>query len=97
MISGIVHLLKSGCRWKDVPAAYGPPATIYNRFNRWSHRGIWQRVFATLVAAAEIPEDRALESIHVKAHRSAADRKGGEGSSHRAIAWRSNDQDLRPG
>ncbi len=77
VISGIVHVLKSGCRWKDVPAAYGPPTTIYNRFNRWSHRGIWQRIFATLVAAAEIPEDLTLDSTHVKAHRSAAGGKGG--------------------
>ena len=34
VISGILHVLKTGCRWKDCPAAYGPPTTIYNRFNR---------------------------------------------------------------
>ena len=77
VISGIIHVLKSGCRWKDAPAVYGPPTTIYNRFNRWSHRGIWQRIFATLVAAAAIPEDLAIDSTHVKAHRSAAGGKGG--------------------
>jgi transposase len=31
-ISGIVHVLKSGCRWCDCPPDYGPPTTIYNRF-----------------------------------------------------------------
>ncbi len=77
VISGIVHVLKSGCRWKDVPAVYGPPTTIYNRFNRWSRRGIWQHIFAALVAAADIPEDLAIDSTHVKAHRSAAGGKGG--------------------
>ena len=35
VISGILHVLKTGCRWRDVPAAYGPPTTIYNRYNRW--------------------------------------------------------------
>ena len=29
IISGIVHVLKSGCRWSDCPEAYGPPTTIY--------------------------------------------------------------------
>lgn len=24
LISGIVHVLKSGCRWVDAPAEYGP-------------------------------------------------------------------------
>jgi transposase len=30
-ISGILHVLKTGCRWRDVPPEYGPPTTIYNR------------------------------------------------------------------
>ena len=32
IISGIIHVLKSGCRWSDCPEAYGPQTTIYNRF-----------------------------------------------------------------
>ena len=36
VISGILHVLTSGCRWRDCPAAYGPRTTVYNRFNRWS-------------------------------------------------------------
>src|SRR4051794_32846223 len=35
VISGIVHVLRSGCRWCDCPPEYGPPTTIYNRFVRW--------------------------------------------------------------
>ena len=34
VISGILHVLKVGCRWRDVPAEYGPATTIYNRYNR---------------------------------------------------------------
>ena len=30
VISGILHVLKTGCRWRDVPADYEPPTTIYN-------------------------------------------------------------------
>ena len=39
IISGIIHVLKTGCRWQDCPECYGPPTTIYNRFHRWSARG----------------------------------------------------------
>jgi transposase len=77
VISGIVHVLKSGCRWKDCPSVYGPPTTIYNRFNRWSHKGLWQNLFAALVTARELPDDIALDSTSVKAHRSAGGGKGG--------------------
>ena len=40
VISGILHVLKTGCRWRDVPPEYGPATTIYNRYNRWSQRGL---------------------------------------------------------
>src|SRR3546814_4910000 len=43
VISGILHVLKSGCRWCDCPADYGPSTTVYNRFNRWSRRGFWTK------------------------------------------------------
>jgi transposase len=34
VISGILHMLETGCRWRDVPAEYGPLATARNRYNR---------------------------------------------------------------
>ena len=37
VISGIIHMLKTGARWRDCPPDYGPYTTIYNRFNRWRY------------------------------------------------------------
>ena len=48
VLSGIMHVLHSGCHWSHCPREYGPPKTIYNRFVRWARRGIWERIFATL-------------------------------------------------
>ena len=76
-ISGIIHVLRIGCRWEDCPPAYGPSTTIYNRFNRWSHRGLWGRILATLAAQAELPDDLSIDSTAVRAHRSAHGGKGG--------------------
>jgi transposase len=76
VISGIVHVLRSGCRWKDCPAIYGPPTTIYNRWNRWSGRGLWMRIFQALADAR--PADLAMiDSSAVKAQRASAGGKGG--------------------
>lgn len=77
VISGSIHVLRSGCPWRDCPPAYGPPTTIYNRFNRWSGRGIWQRLLAALVEAGRIGGSIAIDSSYVRAHRSAAGGKGG--------------------
>ena len=32
VISGIIYILKSGCRWADAPEIYGLRGTLYNRF-----------------------------------------------------------------
>ena len=72
IVSGIVHVLQSGCRWRDCPSYYGPCTTVYNRFNRWSRRQIWRRIYRTLVDQGRIGGTVALDSTYVKAHRSAA-------------------------
>jgi len=54
IISGIIHVLQSGCRWRDCPLEYGPSTTVYNRYNRWSQKGVWQYLFAELTAALHV-------------------------------------------
>ena len=97
VISGILHVLKTGCRWRDVPTEYGPATTIYNRYNRWARRGLWQRLFVRVAASDHVPQELLIDSSHVKAHRSAAGGKGGSGrrrsgargadAPRRSIAW----------
>jgi transposase len=83
IISGIIHVLKVGCRWQDCPAIYGPPTTIYNRFHRWARKGIWRQLF-TAVATADPGDIQMIDSTTAKAHRSAAGGKGGPSSKRSA-------------
>jgi transposase len=77
VISGILHVLKSGCRWCDCPPEYGPPTTIYNRFVRWARRGVWENLFRTLADQGRSTQMQMIDSTHIKAHRSASGGKGG--------------------
>jgi transposase len=77
VISGIVHVLKSGGRWIDAPAVYGPRKTLYNRFVRWAAKGIWIDIFHALAAAGGPPAEVLIDSSAVKAHRCASGAKGG--------------------
>jgi transposase len=77
VINGIVHVLQSGCRWEDAPAIYGPPKALYNRNVRSAAKDVWREVFEALAAAGGPPAEVLIDSTHVKAHRSAAGRKGG--------------------
>ena len=77
VISGIVHVLKSGCRWADAPLFYGPRKTLYNRFVRWAAKGVWLEIFHALAAAGGPPAEVLIDSSAVKAHRCASGGKGG--------------------
>ena len=77
IISGVVHMLQSGARWRDCPPEYGPYTTIYNRYNRWAKAGRWQAMFTALAKSGKDKIALSLDSTSIKAHRSASGGKGG--------------------
>lgn len=78
VISGIVHVLQSGGRWVDASEdIYAPKKTLYNRFVRWTDKGVWANLFHSLAQAGGPPAAVLIDSSAVKAHRSASGGKGG--------------------
>ena len=71
VISGIIHVIRNGLRWRDAPAAYGPHKTLYNRFIRWSKMGVFDKIFTALVAENGPPDRLMIDATHLKAHRTA--------------------------
>jgi transposase len=78
IISGILHVIRNGLRWKDLPEEYGPHKTVYNRFVRWSRLGVFSRIFLELAdkelekTAKKRTQILMIDSTHLKAHRTAA-------------------------
>ena len=72
VVSGIVHVIRNGLRWRDAPGDYGPHKTLYNRFVRWSRLGVFDRILASLAEDAGEPDAVMIDSTHLKAHRTAA-------------------------
>lgn len=72
VLSGIVHVIRNGLRWRDAPAAYGPHKTLYNRFVRWSRLGVFNRIFETLAGSVGEPDRIMIDATHLKVHRTAA-------------------------
>ena len=85
VISGIIHVLKSGGRWVDAPSIYGPRKTLYNRFVRWAAKGVWANIFHALASAGGPPAQLLIDSSAVKAHRCAAGGKGGNSRRRSAV------------
>ncbi len=77
-MSGILHVIKSACRWKVCPSDYGPSTTVYNRSNRRSRRSFWTRMLEALAKAGWPGEAAALVATYVKTQRAAhGGKKGG--------------------
>ena len=80
VISGIIYVLKHGLQWKDAPKDYGPHKTLYNRWKRWSDKGVFARMMAGLAAEHGEKTTVMIDATYLKAHRTAtsmAAKKGG--------------------
>ena len=85
ILNAIFYVLRTGMPWRDLPERYGPYTTAYNRFNRWSRRGIWKRIFDE-VASKSRDSLYLIDSTIVKAHRAASGAKGGSKIRRLALA-----------
>ena len=59
VLNGIFWILRSGAPWRDLPDAFGPYTTCYNRFVRWRRAGVWATIMNALAGA----HDAAVQMI----------------------------------
>lgn len=76
VLNGIFWVLRSGSRWSDLPERYGPPTTIYNRFQRWRKAGVWDRLMDEITKAYQ-GDVQMIDSSVVRVHQHAAAVKRG--------------------
>ena len=85
VLSGIIFINRNGLRWRDAPPEYGPPKTLYNRWKRWSEKGVFARMLLELAGESDRTGTLMIDATHLKAHRTASSlglKKGGaDGSS----------------
>lgn len=72
-INAALWIARTGAPWEDLPERFGKANTAFQRFNRWSKRGVWQRVFEAL--RDPDLEWLMIDSTVVRAHQHAAGQK----------------------
>lgn len=76
VIDGILHRVRTGVQWRDLPERFGPWKTVYECHRLWSVDGTWERLLqqvqAEADAAGEIDWDISVDSTIVRAHQHAA-------------------------
>ena len=58
-VEAVLWVNRTGSPWRDLPACFGHWHRVYVRYNRWAHKGVWQRIFDALADVADI------EFVHV--------------------------------
>jgi transposase len=93
IVNGILWKLATGVPWRDLPERYGPWATVYTRFRRWTRAGVWDRLFAAVQQQADAAgqlnwELHFVDGTVIRAHQHAAGAKGGTRRQKRSGAAR---------
>ncbi|MEO1733600.1 MAG: transposase, partial [Pseudomonadota bacterium] len=50
VLSGVILINRNGLRWRDAPTVYGLHKTLYNRWKRWSDKGIFAQMMIGLAS-----------------------------------------------
>ena len=76
VMNGMFWVLRSGAFWSDLPERYGPPTTIYNRFNRWRKAGVWDRLMDEITRLYD-GDVQMIDTSIVRVHQHGATAKRG--------------------
>lgn len=49
VLEGILWVLDTGGRWKDLPDSYPPSSTCHDRFQKWVKIGVFETIFQSLI------------------------------------------------
>ena len=71
VFNGILWILKSGARWRDLPARYGNWNSIYHKFRQWCECGLFERLLKFVNRNAENSSLLEMDSTFCKVHQSA--------------------------
>jgi len=69
-VNAVIWVARTGAPWRDLPTRFGLWNSAFQRFNRWSKAGVWERVMRAL----QSPDLKAvlLDSTIIRAHQHAA-------------------------
>ena len=74
-IEAILWKFRTGIQWRDLPEFFGKYSSVFNKFNRWSKKEIWQKIFFSLRTDID-NEWNFLDATVVKAHQHSSGASG---------------------
>ncbi|MCV6637999.1 IS5 family transposase [Candidatus Albibeggiatoa sp. nov. NOAA] len=77
-VEAVLWIARTGSPWRDLPEEYGYWHRVYVRYNRWSHKGLWDKMFTELSKEADF-EYIMIDGSIVRVHQHGAAEKVQQG------------------
>ncbi len=52
-LDAILYVLRTGCRWQDLPREYGAATTAWRRLRTWEEQGVWEQIWRAVLASLD--------------------------------------------
>ena len=75
-LEAVLWKARTNCPWRDLPEEFGDWNTVFKRFNYWSERGVFERIFAAISDDPDM-EYAMIDATIVPVHRHGHGAKGG--------------------
>ena len=75
-VEAILWIARTGAMWRELPERFGKWNSVFQRYNRWSKAGVFERLFQALADDPDF-EYLMIDSTIVRAHQHSAGAKGG--------------------
>ena len=75
-VEAVLWIGRTGVPWRDLPPRFGKWNTVFQRYRRWSKRGVFKRMFEELSSELDFGEVQ-IDGTNVRVHQHATRKKGG--------------------
>jgi transposase len=75
-VEAVLWIVRTGPPWRDLSEVFGEWNSVFRRFSRWGHKGVWWRILAAMSDDPDF-EYLIVGSTIIRAHQHAAGAKKG--------------------
>ena len=93
-LEAVLWRVRTSSPWRDLPPAFGHWNSQFWRFRRWPKSGVFESLFKAMSEDPDL-EYALIDGTIVQVHQKATGSKRDSASGHWALAWWTNDKDLR--
>jgi transposase len=76
VLEGILWVLRSGARWRDLPQDYPSASTCWRRLRNWEAQGVWLELWRTFIRRLDQRQKLGWDQCFVDGSFAPAKKKG---------------------